>query len=83
MRLSGERVQMMLRETQIKITVCPTKVMSGSNYHYYHYTRPNRVNLFHKERLLKIMLRAASALPVWSVKKSVLERSVCHLPAIE
>ena len=57
--------------------------MSGSDYHYYHYRRPNRANLFNNERLLKIMLRNAPALPFARRKKSVLERSVCHLPAIE
>ena len=43
--------------------------MSGSDYHYYHYKRLNRANLFNKERLLKIMLRNAPALPFARRKK--------------
>ena len=58
--------------------------MSGSDYHYYHYTWPNRANFFHKERLLTWnQIAGCPHLTVWSAKKSVLERSVCHLPAIE
>ena len=61
--------------------------MSGSDCHYLiitHAYKPNLTNLFSKERLLKIMLRAARALICRLVgEKKRLERSVCHLPAIE
>ena len=53
--------------------------MSGSDYHYLIITqayKPNLANLFNKERLLKIMLRTARALPFGRRKKAFREVSL-------
>ena len=51
--------------------------------HYYQYTRPNRTNLFHKERLfnMKSCCGLKIHFAVWPAKRSLLERTVCHLAA--
>ena len=55
------------------------------DYHYYQYTRPNRTDLFHKERLFNMKSCCGLQIPlhfaVWPVKRSVLVSTVCHLAA--
>ena len=51
------------------------------DYHYYKYTRPNRTNLFHKERLFHMKSCCGLQIPFTArtFKRSVLEWVVCHL----
>ena len=55
------------------------------DYHYYQYTRPNRTDLFHKERLFNMKSCCGLQIPlhfaVWPAKRSVLLSTVCHLAA--